>query len=294
MESRYYPSFGSLSIEDKPFFDKAFQNDPPQISEFTFTNLFAWREPYALSFCLLDGFCIVRSDATKEARFFPPIGSGQKAEAIARILEDSRGVCIRVPEELCAFCASAGRFECLLDEDNSDYVFSCLDLVNLPGRKYDGKRNLIKKFKSENAYQYEALQPSTVKECLSFQEFWCVIRECDTVESLANERKAITEMLEHFRALNLKGGVIRIKGEIHALALAEPLKPDTLVMHVLKANPRVAGLYQTITQEFLSHHCAGFTFVNFEQDLGVRGLRQGKRSYHPIHMVKKYTVRLKE
>ena len=37
-----------------------------------------------------------------------------------------------------------------------------------------------------------------------------------------------------------------------------------------------------------------YTFTNREQDLGVKGLRQAKESYHPCAMVKKYALRLKE
>ena len=61
-------------------------------------------------------------------------------------------------------------------------------------------------------------------------------------------------------------------------------------MHVLKADPNVAGLYQAMLHEFLEHEAGNFNYVNLEQDLGIEGLRKSKQSYHPIEMIKKYTL----
>lgn len=39
-----------IKLKDKGLFDKYFQNYPPQISEFTFTNIYMWRNFYGLFF----------------------------------------------------------------------------------------------------------------------------------------------------------------------------------------------------------------------------------------------------
>ena len=49
MDINLYPQFRPIDIKDKPLFDEAFKNYPPRISEFTFTNLYAWRHVYKLS-----------------------------------------------------------------------------------------------------------------------------------------------------------------------------------------------------------------------------------------------------
>jgi hypothetical protein len=54
--------------------------------------------------------------------------------------------------------------------------------------------------------------------------------------------------------------------------------------------PGIQGLGQLINQWFARYSLKGFDFVNREQDLGIPGLRQAKRSYYPHHMVDKFSA----
>jgi len=97
-------------------------------------------------------------------------------------------------------------------------------------------------------------------------------------------------MVENFSIFGLISGAIMVKKAVCAVCLAQKLSPATLVMHVLKADPNIAGLYQTAMREFLSHEAGNFQYVNLEQDLGIEGLRKAKLSYHPCAMVNKYSI----
>ena len=43
-----------------------------------------------------------------------------------------------------------------------------------------------------------------------------------------------------------------------------------------------------INQQFVSHFCEGYRFVNREDDTGDEGLRRAKLSYDPAYLVAKY------
>jgi len=105
---------------------------------------------------------------------------------------------------------------------------------------------------------------------------------CDEHASLDNERKAIKEMTAHFSDFSLSGAFIRVGGKPSAFIFAQALNPETLVVHALKADAAVPGLYQVMLNEFLSRQAQGFKYVNLEQDLGEEGLRKAKLSYHPV------------
>ncbi len=290
MNIQNYPNFKPLEKEDLSIFTQAFKTNPPLISEFTFTNLYSWRDTYKLKASWLDDFIILCSESEAPMRFFDPIGTGDKRKAMEKILKDFKGSFIRLPEETIAFLSDDARFRIELDMDNSDYVYKAEDLITLRGRKYDGKRNLIRNFQSNNTYEYIPITAANAHECLQFEERWCSIKNCDRIVGLSNERRALQEMVRNFSDFELIGGLIKLQKDIYALALAQKLNSDTLVMHGLKADPHISGLYQAMLWEFLSKEAKGLAYVNLEQDVGQEGLRKAKQSYHPARMIKKYTL----
>lgn len=293
-----FPSFKELTIEDKPLLDEMFLRFPPLISEFTFTNLFIWRKAYSLKLSRLDSFICLLGEKEGSPFFFPPIGEGDVVKCFRKLMgflkekrEDPE--ILRVPDEMVKridWILEGMRAE--LDRDQSDYVYLIKDLIGLEGRRYHRKRNHIKQFKERYSYQYLPMTAELVSECLQLEEEWCNFRRCEVVPGLMNEFIAIKEALENFEELKLKGGVILIKDKVQAFTLGEPLNPDTVVIHIEKANTSFEGIYPMINQAFLENHWSHFTYVNREQDLGEEGLRKAKESYFPHHMVHKYRITL--
>jgi hypothetical protein len=97
-------------------------------------------------------------------------------------------------------------------------------------------------------------------------------------------------MLNHYAELGIRGGAIEIGGKIEAVTLGESLNRNTFVVHMEKANGAFIGIYQALQQAFSSEAAADLIYINREQDLGVKGLRQAKESYHPCFMIKKYAL----
>ncbi|HNX80624.1 MAG TPA: phosphatidylglycerol lysyltransferase domain-containing protein [Candidatus Omnitrophota bacterium] len=287
-----YPVFEPMCLGHQGFFDQAFAKNPPEISEFTFTNLYAWRNAYRFYVARYDDFLIVRSDAKGIPCFLEPIGTGDKRAVMENILVDTAGSFIRIPETVKKIFAGDTRFHVERDAANSDYLYRTDDLIRLVGRKFDGKRNQIKKFKAQYSFAYVELDAVAGRECLDFADGWCIVRDCDGVEGLRHERAAIDDMISHWNTFGLVGGAIKVEQKVCAVAWGQKLNPETIVIHILKADPAMLGLYQVMHHEFVSHHAAGFQFVNMEQDLGIEGLRKSKLSYQPIRLVEKFTIRL--
>jgi hypothetical protein len=293
-----FPQFKDFSLEEKPLLEWAFLKFPPVISEFTFTNLFIWRQIYQLRISHLNGFTCLLSDKGDQSFFFPPIGDGDKVESFRTLLQyfKARGnspKIARVPESMVTqidWKENGMRVD--LDRDQSDYLYLVKDLTQLEGRKYHRKRNHIKQFKERYPYQYLPLTPEWISECLRLETDWCDLRHCEVVPGLANESVAIKEALTHFDQLNMKGGAILIDGKLEAFTLGEPLNPETVVIHIEKANPAFEGLYPLINQVFLENEWSAYLYVNREQDLGEEGLRKAKESYFPHHMIHKYILSL--
>jgi hypothetical protein len=295
-----FPLFKDISLQDKPLLDLTFQQFPPTNSEFTFSNLFIWRHAYQIKLSRWQEFLCLFAESGTPPFLFPPIGGGDVVECCRTVLRlmKQKGVpakIARVPEELITRLdwKSEG-FRVEFNRDQSDYVYLSADLIHLQGRKYHRKRNHIKQFKQKYTYEYLPLIPERIPECLRLQTEWCDLRQCEVILGLYNESIAIQEALTHFETLGMKGGAILINGRVEAFTLGEALNPDTVVIHIEKANPAFEGLYPTIHQAFLESQWSGYTYVNREQDLGEEGLRKAKESYFPHHMVNKYSLSLNE
>jgi hypothetical protein len=289
-------NFKPLRIEDKPVFDQFFRENPPQISELTFTNLFIWRDHYrplwlAEEECLL----IVFRPKTGPLYGLAPVGKGEKRRALDMLCEEigkvSREVRIcRVGESFVKDHVDQQRYACLPDRDNSDYVYLTQDLITLSGNKHHRKKNHLNQFMKRYAFEYKPLDVNLVDQVLEMQETWCRMRECVENPELLAEDFAVHEALTGFDTLGYHGGVVLIDSRVEAFSLGEALAPDTAVIHIEKANPEIRGLYAAINQMFCKEVLSHFTYVNREQDSVVEGLRKAKESYHPHHMVNKYTV----
>jgi hypothetical protein len=84
--------------------------------------------------------------------------------------------------------------------------------------------------------------------------------------------------------------VLTDKG-VSAFALGEKLNDSTYVCHFEKTDPFLEGAAQLVNREFCREISAEYMYINREQDLGESGLRDAKNSYHPVDMIRKFTVK---
>ena len=108
------------------------------------------------------------------------------------------------------------------------------------------------------------------------------------------ETCAVSRGLDNFKALDLRGGILRIDGEVAAFTLGCRSTDDVFVIQIEKADHNIPGAYQMINQQFAIHNCRDVKYINREEDLGIEGLRKAKRSYYPELLVKKYAAVVRE
>jgi hypothetical protein len=291
-----FPHFNEVDLHLMSTIKDQLARFPLEASEYTFTNIFAYRDAYNFKLSLLEDNLIIMKDRAPVS-FFCPIGNRDMISVMEEVFNflDGSGNepwLERVPESfVTAHLDNSENYVVEEERDHFDYIYDVKALIDLHGRKFHSKKNKVNKFSNSYEYEYVPLSPALIEECLEFEDYWCEVRECEKYYGLNKERCAILEMLKNFDALNLKGGIIRIENKIAALALGEKYLPDTFVIHIEKAHADIPGLYQVINQEFLMHEASGCRFVNREQDLGIEGLRNSKMSYHPLTFVKKYRIK---
>ena len=186
-----------------------------------------------------------------------------------------------------------GRFQIEYDRDSADYVYESEKLATLSGKKLHSKRNHINKFKAlyGGRWSYEAITAGNVEECFQMALKWRDQNGCEDDPEKRGEICVTMNALRLFEELELKGGILKIDGEVVAFTIGEPVCSDTFVVHIEKAFADVEGAYPMINQQFVEHECRDYLYVNREEDTGAEGLRKAKLSYRPVFMVEKGNVK---
>ena len=282
-----FPEFKTLGLEDRAVIEAFLKDCPVEVCELSFGNSFIWRHFDHPRYTVINGnLCLLFEPPDEPPYVLQPVGETGIPETIATCLTVAPRLS-RIPVSFAAkFCPG---FSCEADRDNSDYVYASADLIELRGKKYDGKRNRISKFERANASRYLRLTPDALPDCRRLFEEWLAEKSANSPMAEA-QNSAIQEALTHFAELDLSGGAIEVEGRITAFSIGERLSSDTAVIHIEIVSPRYDGLAQLMNREFVRHEFASYAFINREQDMGVPGLRRAKLSYQPHHLVEKHHI----
>ena len=292
-----FPEFRIININDKSIIDHYLNKMQPMVCELTFNNIYSWRNTEKTKISKINNVILLIAKENDVNYFMPPLCIESKnlnkvlIDILRWLSEKQKNAEIKYVDLKFLTNIDKNNFSVIEDRPNFDYVYLSSDLAYLKGRKFDAKRNHLKKFEKNYRFVYEDINYKNVDEYLSFENEWCEIERCMN-KKLMDEREAIRGMLENYKYLNLKGGIIKIGGKIEALTIGEELNRETFLVNIEKANSKYKGIYQAINQMFCTREKMNYKFINREQDLGVLGIRKAKLSYNPNKLIKKYRVLL--
>jgi len=282
-----FPEFKSVGLEDRDVIQPYIDLYAPEVCEMNFANTFIWRQfDYPRFTFINDNLCLLFDPPNESDYFLQPMGCTDLPGTILTCLSLAPRLS-RIPASFASRYCSGLR--CAPDRDNFDYVYATSDLIELKGKKFDGKRNRINKFERCYAYKYFCLTPDHLQDCRRLFEEWLIGKDQANC-TIQAQKDAIGEGLTHFEALRLAGGAIEVEGKIAAFSIGGRLSAETAVIHIEIVNPKYEGLAQLMNREFVRNELAAYALINREQDLGLPGLRRAKLSYHPHHLVEKYGI----
>lgn len=290
-------NFSRLDINDKEKLNIYFQKNTRKCCEYSFACNFIWQDMFDYSYAIIENCYVARFRRSNSFVYNLPLGNDSDViKAVKYILNaDKTAVFRAIEQDKIGFLkANLGDiFEFSFNREESDYIYLSDNLISLKGKKYQSKRNLIRRFKDNPDWVYENISQNNVNECIDLNLMWGDERNFSYSLDLKKELAAANTALAYFEKLNLKGGLLRQNGEVVAYSIGERLCDDTFVVHFEKAKDDIKGCYQAINQEFLKHNCFCFKYVNREEDAGEEGLRKAKLSYHPEIILDKYEAKLK-
>ena len=269
----------------------------PQIaSDYSFLNLWGWSEEYNLSWAWDQDLVWIHQRLPEEC-MWAPVGQWDAVDWPRRFKDNGPlpALFTRVPEFLANIWSEELGDKIQIEEErgNWDYLYRVEDLIELKGKRYHKKKNLVNQFNRKYDFTYLPFGANMVEQAMAMQTDWCTWRDCESSDVLSSENRAIFKILTDWKQLaGLFGGALVADGSMVAYTVAEALTGDMLLIHFEKGDTQYKGVYQAINQMFLANSAAQYTFVNREQDLNDEGLRKAKLSYHPVDYQRKYRVNL--
>ena len=195
--------FRDVTLADKALIDGYFQKGQYQNSECTFTNLFIWRDCYAVQWAVVDGLLVIKPGQSDENWILPPYGDYDSCDLKKVLLQikdyfaaQGKPLVLRAVTQSFADLLEQrcpGMFQLEEERDLEDYLYSGDDLRELKGRKFHSKRNHLSNFRKQYPdYVYEPMTADMREEIWDYINLWCKQKECSGKfsDGLLCEKKA--------------------------------------------------------------------------------------------------------
>ena len=288
-----YPEFRPLELEDKDLLAHHLNLCSRKICELSLANFYIWKDFDQPRFTFINqNLCLLLSSPIESPYFLEPLGKNKLLETVETCLKHA-GRISRASEDFVSLLPQKS-FKLSEQRHQFDYVYSTKELAELKGRKFDGKRNHIKKFMRRfPAYEFVPLKPEFKEEALELFKRWFELRKASRYfPKLAYTAplKALDFAFNNFDRLNLSGGALLVEKSLKGFVLGSILNPETIDIHFQYGHPDLPGISQTLLWEACRKTFAVFTYINLEQDLGIPGLRKAKLSYHPLWLEKRFEI----
>ena len=295
--------FKPLEISQKEEYSALLAMANKEGCEYSFVNLYLWGRQKAAK---VGNDLVIFSQYNRKTVYLFPAGPDDKQKTLEAIFADARkrGIPCRLSglnQEDYALLERLypGKFSIHFDRDSFDYVYKIQDLAELPGRKYQKKRNHLNRFRAEHPnHRLEPMTAENLPLVQALTDRWYEARLAeDPMGDFQLERAALERTFRHFAQLGMEGLLLWDGDQLLAIAMGSFLKEDTFDIHFEKALERNDGTYAAINQGFaawLREKYPQLLYLNREDDMGIEGLRRAKESYNPDHMVEKSWALLRE
>jgi hypothetical protein len=250
--------------------------------EYNFPNLYLFRHKYRYSYDRENK--IVRGVAQDGMPYFIPLVYPIDIEAVTKLLTEEGGVLFPLPDEWIGAFPEDKFIKSFLEEE-CDYFFRRESLSDLAGRKRATRRNLLYRFENDHPFlEVVSLEEADLPMAQSLLEKWATTHQ-------GNDKKSCQEALSLMEELDLEGLLISEGKEPLAFAIFSPLNDDTLLLHFAKSLPRYKGGHVFLIQRVAK--ATSYAWIDIEQDLGIKGLKQEKHAFGPDLIKRKWRIRLK-
>ena len=296
-----FPNFKKIELSDRADIEDITRKFAPY-SDFNFTSLWSWDTEKQARISQLNGNLIVRfTDYQTHQLFYSFLGNSQVSETAKALLHLSEKEGLETKLRLVPNDSIIGlndTFSVIEDRDHFDYVYDLTKLRDYKGNSLELHRRANNKFIHNN--------PSIISKEVNINDADIQSSIIKVIENWRlNKIAAGKDVKAEHEMAAVKRSFVAAKQDSNMVALGiynddlmiafainELLYSGIAINHFIKADTKYLGIFSYLMREnanlLVSHQR---TYLNFEQDLGLPGLRQSKGTFRPIYFLKKYAVK---
>lgn len=297
-----FPKFKKLNIEDRNIIESCIDHRRPY-STFNFTNAWAWDTRYTRMVSKLnDNLVFLFTDYVSNVPFLTfhgihkPMHTANQLLYFAKehnLLETLKFIGNEVVSKL-------KNSEFIVEEDpnNFDYIFSTENIAFPNDSLMKAKRVLSRRFARENpnaVFEVNILDTQAEKnKIIDVLNRWKNNKRNNLKDfDIVHEEIALTRLLKHANHNTIILSTVVADNSMLGFSIDELLQHKYVMAHFIKGDVQYKGIYEFLNQKTAGYlYMNGYLYWNWQQDLGISGLRKLKKSYQPIDMFKKFNVKM--
>jgi len=258
------------------------------LSEYNFSNLYLFRKVHNYKLQELEnGTLSIVGTSYDNHTFLMPLFRPKKwSDLIACAKTVGAEFLFPIPENFWPEIEQEG-FSVSAIDDESDYLYEAECIRACRGRHLAPHRNIVRQLFGTHDVSCVRYTPDLLSDATSIINGWADKRD------LSHESADISPFLEgvqHAQRLHIEGWLFYIDAKPVGCIFGQTLSKETYLYHFSKTASQYRGLAQHMHQRTAEDIPEQFTYLNWEQDLGIPGLRQFKRSFQPTQLLQKGRV----
>ncbi len=295
-----FPEFKKLELSDQSEIEQfAISYDP--YSDFNFGGLWSWDTQDIVEISVLNKNLVLKiNDHFSDQISYTYLGNNRSNETVKELFN----LCVQEgikPElnlvpEISLDGLDFSQFMIEIDLNNCDYIYEISELASYEGNKFSSKRKIAnsftRKFPNVEVRILDMQEDDIKRDILQLNDSWSENKsKGDEYFFLHKEGQAIKRFLDADFNNSLTVGVY-VENKLVGFSIYNLHRDDFAICHFAKADIKYAGIYEYMMRECCSIlKQRGFKKMNYEEDLGLPGLRYSKNSFKPIGFLRKYKIK---
>lgn len=297
---RIFSKLKKLELDDRHVLSQFTKQFPPY-NDFEFLSLWLYNIENKNSFYSLNNNLVIKiQDFITGDFFYSFLGTNKVKKTITTLLakskEENLGNQLRLIPEINLQSSPELRdyFSIKEDTDSFDYILSVDEIANLKGNKYRSKRNLVNKFIQQYRTHYiKALdfhKEKTKQDIIELFFRWGQKKGKGRKETQI-ELTAIKKLIDFANMHNVLGLGVYFESKLIGFVSYHIAHNNYALLSFEKGDTSYKGIYEYLHHQAAKHlKILGAKYINYEQDLGIPGLKKAKTLWRPIFFLKKYTI----